>query len=70
MMGGLFIWLILGVVLYLMLSRRGGMMGCCGGHNHHPQERTQDRRPHEDRSAGSQENIIDLKKEDYHVTTR
>ena len=78
MMGGLFTWLIVGVVIYLLLSRRGGMMGCCGGHDHHPQDHSRDPRPgdhhpagssQEDRWAGGREDIIDLKKEDYHVST-
>lgn len=73
MMGGLFTWLIIGVVLYLLLSRRGGMggmMGCCGGHDHHPHEHSHNPQPHEAHSEASREDIVDLKKEDYHVVTR
>lgn len=37
MMFGSFIWLILGVLVLLLIFRRGGMggMGCCGGHHGH-----------------------------------
>ena len=70
MMGGFFTWLILGAALYLLLLKRGAMRGCCGGHKHSPQDYSHDPRSHEARSTASKEDIIDLKKEDYHVTDR
>ncbi len=57
--GGLLIWLVIGVVLYMLFSKRGGTMGCCGGHGNH------DHGP--DRTHRSDDDIIDLKKEDYRV---
>ena len=67
MLGGVFSWLIIGLVIYLMFSRRGGMKGCCGAHNHNSPEHTN----HDIRYwTESQEDIIDLKKEDYHVRTK
>ena len=56
---GIFTWLIIGLTLYLLLSRRGGMMGCRGDHNRQPPG-------HSDRSETRGE-IVDLKKEDYHI---
>lgn len=70
MMGSIFIWLIIGVALYSMLFKRGGTMGCCGGHNHNAAGHPQDPGPHNDHSQESHEDIIDLKKEDYHVKTQ
>jgi hypothetical protein len=67
MMGGIFSWLIIGVVLYFMFSKRGGMVGCCGGHNHHAPEHSDRSRPRSGRSPVSHDEIIDLKKEDYSV---
>lgn len=67
MFSGIFSWLIIGFVIYLMFSRRGGMMGCCGGHDHHsPQDARhakRDNRP----STESPNDIIDLKEGDYRV---
>ena len=67
MFGGIFSWLIVGFVIYLMVARRGGMMGCCGGHHHDSTQGTR----HPDRDGGyskeSQNEIIDLKKEDDRV---
>ena len=67
MMGGIFSWLIIGVLLYFMFSKRGGMMGCCGGHDHHSQQHPDHSKTHTGRSPQSREEIIDLKKEDYSV---
>lgn len=69
MLGGIFSWLIIGLVIYLMFSRKGGMMGCCGGHNHNSSEHT-NRAGHSDtHSPETHEDIIDLKKEDDRVRT-
>jgi hypothetical protein len=70
MMGGIVAWLIIGVVLYLLFSKRGGMMGCCGGHNHHSTEHFNRRGPDMGGSTEFHEEIIDLKKEDYSVRTK
>ena len=67
MMGGLFTWLIIGVVLYLLFSKRGGMMGCCGGHDHHSRRHPTPPAPRGGRSPESHEEIIDLNKDDYSV---
>jgi len=67
MMGGIFSWLIIGVLLYFMFSKRGGMMGCCGGHDHHSSEHPDRSKAHAGHSPESHEEIIDLKKEDYSV---
>lgn len=70
MSGGIFSWLIIGLVIYFMFSRRGGMMGCCGGH-HHNSPKHANRANHGDRPwTDSDEDIIDLKKEDYHVSNK
>lgn len=70
MLGGIFSWLIIGLVIYLLFSRRGGMMGCCGGHNHNSQEHNDHAGQDRKHWAESQEGIIDLKAEDYHVRTK
>lgn len=66
--GGILIWLILGIALYWLLFKKGGgAMGCCGGHSNHPPD-SPGRSNHS--SSGSERadgEIIDLKKEDYHV---
>ena len=69
-MGGIFSWLIIGVILYLMLTKRGVMMGCCGGHNHNLSGHPNHSGPHGRHLQKSHEDIIDLKKEDYHVKTK
>lgn len=70
MLGGIFTWLFIGLVIYLMFSRKGGMMGCCGGHNHNSAEHN-NHTGHDNRHwTESQEDIIDLKKEDYRVRTK
>lgn len=68
--GGIFSWLIIGLVIYFMFSRRGGMMGCCGGHNHNPSGHNNQADHHSKHSPESQEDIIDLNREDYHVSTK
>ena len=70
MLGGIFSWLIIGLVIYLLFSRRGGMMGCCGGHNHNSRAHYNHTGQDHKHWMGSQEDIIDLKEEDYHVRTK
>ena len=70
MIGGIFTWLIIGLVIYFLFSRKGGMMGCCGGHDHNSpghDNHVDHRNPH---SPESREDIIDLNKEDYQVRTK
>lgn len=70
MLGGIFSWLIFGLVIYLLFFRRGGMMGCCGSHNHNAPDQTC-HTGHDNRYWGSsEEEIIDLKEEDKHVKTK
>ena len=70
MLGGIFSWLIIGLVIYFIFFRRGGMMGCCGGHNHNPSGYNHHADHHSQHSPESREEIIDLNKEDYHVSTK
>ena len=67
MSGGIFSWLLIGLVIYLMFSRKGGMMGCCGGHSHNSPQHSDHPNPDSEHSKGSQKEIIELKKEDYRV---
>ncbi len=69
-MSGLLIWILLGVVVYMLFSRKGGMgMGCCGGHHDHESTGPPDAdtSSHKRQSSELEDNIIDLKKEDYKV---
>ena len=70
MLGGIFTWLIIGLVIYFIFSRKGGMLGCCGGHDHNSSghDNHADHRSHH--SPESHEDIIDLNKEDYQVRTK
>ncbi len=70
MFGGIFSWLIIGLVICFLFSRKGGMMGCCGGHNHDSSEHANHATHYDNHSPGPHEDIIDLKKEDYRVTTK
>ncbi|MBI5552487.1 MAG: hypothetical protein HY911_13350 [Desulfobacterales bacterium] len=67
-MNGLLIWIVLGVVMYMLFWRKGGM-GCCGGHHDHiPGGPTHDdATTRNNPSVQPEDNIIDLKKEDYKV---
>jgi hypothetical protein len=69
MLGGIFTWLIIGLIIYFMVSGRGGMMGCCGGHHHDRSGHNDPANPHGKHSPESDEDTIDLNKEDYHVRT-
>ena len=70
MMGGIFTWLLIGAVIYLLLSKKGGLMGCCGGHDHHSPQSHNRSMSRNGSSAEPREEIIDVKKEDYSVHTR
>lgn len=69
MMGGLFLWLIFGLVVYLLFFRRNGVAGCCGGHVDHSHRypgRDTDASPGASRGHND-DDIIDLTKDDYRV---
>ncbi len=55
--------IIVGLFVYLMFFRKGGM-GCCGGHIGHDSKRPQDKHTgnHPGEPLGS---MIDLREEDY-----
>jgi hypothetical protein len=53
-----------------MFSRRGGMMGCCGGHNHNSSGHNSHADHNSEQSQDLYEDTIDLSKEDYHVSTK
>jgi hypothetical protein len=56
--------IIVGLFVYLMFSRKGGM-GCCGGHSANDSKRHQDKHP--GTHPGESGNVIDLKEEDYTI---
>ncbi len=57
--------IIVAVVVYLFFFRRGGM-GCCGSHNGHESERSQDK--HSGKlSQDRPDNVIDLREDEYTV---
>lgn len=57
--------IVIGLLVYLIFSRRGGI-SCCGGHDAHEPKRPQDantvERPHD-----RMEKVIDLRKDEYTV---
>ena len=67
-MNGLGTLLILGIVMYFLFSRKGAV-GCCGGHSQHGSRHREPHRPMpQDFSQNRRnEDIIDLKPEDYKV---
>ena len=69
-MNGLFTLLVFGLVIYMLFSRKGGM-GCCGGHhdNHSGASPKRDMETPVSPVDGWENNIIDLKEEDYQVIT-
>jgi hypothetical protein len=60
--------LILGVFMYLIFFRRGGM-SCCGSHGTHDSGRGQDIDTTDKASHKSQDNVIDLREGDYTILT-
>ena len=67
-MGGLGTLLVLGIVMYFLFSRNGGV-GCCGTHSHHS---SKNGKPDHPKPQGfpqkwENENIIDLKPGEYKV---
>ena len=58
--------IFIGFFIYLIFSRKGGGIGCCGGHGsseHRPQQDSNSG----DRSQGHMEKVIDLRKDEYTV---
>jgi len=70
MIGGIFSWLIIGLVIYYLFSRKGGMMGCCGGRNHNPSGHNDHANHFSKQSPEPHEDTIDLNEEDYQVRTK
>ena len=72
-MDGLFVWVILGLVVYMLFSRKSGMggMGCCGGHHYHqsngPAHQHHDSDGDNSASPRQDGKVIEMKKEDYKV---
>ncbi len=60
--------IVVGLFVYLMFSRKGGM-GCCGGHSGHDSKKPQDEHTgnHPGEPLGS---VIDLREEDYTLIDR
>jgi len=58
--------ILIGFFVYLIFSRKGGGMGCCGGHGSSEHKPHQDSRTH-DLSHDRMEKVIDLRKDEYTV---
>ncbi len=56
--------IFVGLVVYLMFSRKGGM-GCCGGHGGHEPE--QDQKVNMGKSHEDIGDVIDLRKDEYTI---
>jgi hypothetical protein len=65
-MNGILPLIIVALVLYLLLYKKGGI-GCWGGHQKHRPVRQRKPNSGEDFSEPTKETIIDLKKDDYKV---
>jgi hypothetical protein len=60
--------IFIGLFAYLMFSRKGGGMGCCGGHGNHDSERHPDVQSPPQKSIHNREqNVIDLREDEYTV---
>jgi len=57
--------ILIGLIVYLMFSRKGGM-GCCGGHDTHEPKRPQDGNS-ADLPQNRVEKVINLRKDEYTV---
>jgi hypothetical protein len=58
--------IFIGLFAYLMFSRRGGGMGCCGSHGGHGTESSQ--RSQSEKSINENtDSVIDLKKDEYTI---
>lgn len=58
--------ILIGLFAYLMFSRRGGGMGCCGSHGSHESERSQKLDPGKSINDNP-DSVIDLKEDEYTV---
>lgn len=60
--------ILIGFIVYLIFSRKGGM-GCCGGHGSHEPKRHQDGHSHSDDLSRDDrvEKVIDLSKDEYTI---
>ena len=58
--------LLVGFVVYLVFFRKGGGMGCCGGHGSHETD-GQGKMDSENPSSKTGEKVIDLKKDEYTI---
>lgn len=65
-MNGLFTFLFIGLVIYMIIHKNGGM-GCCGGHHEHHANDSfhRDRATRVNPQDEWKNDVIDLKKEDY-----
>ncbi len=63
-MNGFGTLLIIGIVMYFLFSRGGGV-GCCGGHGSRGDRRRRPQQPKDFPQGGQSGEIIDLKPEDY-----
>jgi hypothetical protein len=72
-MDNLFVFMIMGLFLYLIFFRKGGMggMGCCGGHsdhsNHGEGHTKSDGPSGKSPTQAPQEEVIDLRKDQYAI---
>jgi len=69
-MDNLFVFIIMGLFLYLIFFRKGGMggMGCCGGHGDHGHGQTRPDRPSgKDPNQVPQQEVVDLRKDEYAI---
>jgi len=72
-MDNLFVFIIMGLFVYLIFFRKGGMggMGCCGGHGGHGDHDQDHTMPHKssgkNQSQPPPEQVIDLRKDQYAV---
>jgi len=58
--------ILIAFFVYLLFFRKGGM-GCCGGHDDHSNE-SDERKHSPEIFSGNEEDIIDLKEDQYTVT--
>jgi hypothetical protein len=72
-MDNLFVFIIMGLFLYLIFFRTGGMggMGCCGGHSGHGDHgeghTKMDEPSDKNQSQVPQKEVIDLRKDQYAI---
>jgi hypothetical protein len=60
--------ILIGVFVYFIFSRKGGM-GCCGGHGGH-EEHQRHQNEHSEKSSDIRfENAIDLREDEYTITS-